>query len=70
MRSGSEKMPAKSVLAKFEQTRALDRVAIPLIPQVGIEAAYRYAVQQVCQKSAPMRSTRPAQPQASLFNLE
>lgn len=53
------KMPAQSVIRRYDAQRAIDRVAIPLIPQIGIEAAYVYAMDR-CQVSKPTHKPLPA----------
>lgn len=37
-------MPVKSAMRKAEESRALDRIALPLIEELGIAAAYKRAI--------------------------
>jgi hypothetical protein len=60
-----DKLPEKSILRKWERTRDLDRIAIPLIPQVGLDLAYRRALQSAPCKSAPRAAVEKEQ--GSLF---
>jgi hypothetical protein len=60
-----DKLPEKSILRKWEAIRALDRIAIPLIPQVGLDLAYRRALQSAPCKSAPRAAAEKEQ--GSLF---
>ena len=41
----AQKMPARSITEKWDRNRTLDSIAIPLIPQMGIIAAYQQALQ-------------------------
>lgn len=63
------KKPAKSVMERLTQGPALDRIALPLIPQVGIVEAYRQAMVEcdaqiaerfpATRKEPPFRLTPP-----------
>jgi hypothetical protein len=65
-----DKLPEKSILRKWEAIRDLDRVALPLVPQVGLDLAYRRALQSAPCHGAPTPTARRANAvkgQGSLF---
>ncbi len=61
-----DKLPEKSILRKWEAIRDLDRIAIPLVPEMGLDRAYQYALQSPqCSLRSNMREssgsgTKPA----------
>jgi len=59
------KMPAH-LPREWEAIRALDRVALPLVPTVGIDAAYRIAIAQEPHFTAKAKPPR-AKKQGELF---
>ncbi len=40
------KEPIRQAAKRYERIRELDRIAIPLIPTVGVEAAYQQAMRE------------------------
>ncbi len=55
-----DKLPAKSVLDKWAEIRAWDRIALPLIPQVGLDIAYRKAIQSTQCAAGPIPAKQRA----------